>query len=159
MMDYREVVVQFIREDWADPKVAPPAYASFGAAGADIRANLPEEYRLEGFDIAPMGRRLVPTGLRLSVPQGYELQLRPRSGLALSHGISLINSPGTIDSDFRGALGVLMVNFGTEPFRVTHGSRLAQAVLAPLAQARYLGTERLSETERGEGGFGSTGTG
>jgi len=100
---------------------------------------------------------LVPTGLRLEIPEGYEMQIRPRSGLSFKHGITLVNAPGTIDSDYRGPLGVLLVNLGTEPYIVRHGDRIAQAVVAPVVQAEFNLTEELSETGRGAGGFGSTG--
>ena len=104
-----------------------------------------------------MQRAIVPTGLRVEIPQGYEMQIRPRSGLALKHGISLPNTPGTIDSDYRGPLGVLLINLGAEPFTVNHGERIAQAVIAPVVQAGFALAEDLSQTARGEGGFGSTG--
>ncbi len=106
-----------------------------------------------------MQRRIVPTGLRVEIPQGYELQIRPRSGLALKHGITLPNTPGTIDSDYRGSLGVLLVNLGPEPYLIHHGDRIAQMIVAPVVQARFELTEMLSETTRGSGGFGSTGRG
>ncbi|MCC0065287.1 MAG: dUTP diphosphatase, partial [Defluviimonas sp.] len=106
-------VIGVLREDWADPSVALPAYETSGAAGADIRANLPPESRATGIRLAPQARVVVPTGLRVEIPAGYEIQIRPRSGLALRHGISLPNTPGTIDSDYRGPLGVLLINLGT----------------------------------------------
>jgi len=153
-------VIKVLREDWADPEVALPRYETPGAAGADIRANLPPEIRAEGLVLAPMERRIVPTGLRVEIPAGFEMQIRPRSGLALKHGISLPNTPGTIDSDYRGPLGVLLINLGTEPCTLHHGERIAQAVIAPVVQARYeIAADPLSETERGTGGFGSTGRG
>lgn len=152
-------VIKVLREDWADPAVALPGYETAGAAGADIRANLPPEMRTAGFTLAPMQRAIVPTGLRVEIPQGFEMQIRPRSGLALKHGISLPNTPGTIDSDYRGPLGVLLINFGPEPYTIAHGERVAQAVIAPVVQALYAAAEGLSETARGEGGFGSTGKG
>lgn len=152
------IVIEFIREDWADPRVALPCYATEQAAGADIRANLDDPFRRDGFDIAPMSRRVVPTGLRVAIPDGYEMQIRPRSGLALSHGVTVINAPGTIDSDYRGPLGVLLVNLGVEPFRILHGSRIAQAVIAPVVRAEYRPALALADTARGSGGFGSTGT-
>src|SRR5690606_23191605 len=124
-----------MREDWADPSVPLPSYETAGAAGADVRANLPREMRNVGFVLGPMERKVVPTGLRVEIPQGYEIQIRPRSGLALKHGISLPNTPGTIDSDYRGPLGVLLINFGSEPFVIQHGDRIAQLVVAPVVQA------------------------
>ncbi len=152
-------IIKVLREDWADPSVALPGYETAGAAGADIRANLPPEMRAAGFTLAPMQRAVVPTGLRVEIPQGFEMQIRPRSGLALKHGISLPNTPGTIDSDYRGPLGVLLINFGPEPYTIAHGERVAQAVIAPVVQALYAAAEGLSETVRGQGGFGSTGRG
>ncbi|MDF1618996.1 dUTP diphosphatase [Pseudothioclava nitratireducens] len=152
-------LIRVIREDWADPGVALPAYETAGAAGADLRANLRPEDRESGFTLYPMQRSIIPTGLRVEIPEGFEMQIRPRSGLAFKHGISLPNTPGTIDCDYRGPLGVLLINLGAEPFTVTHGERIAQAVIAPVVQARYEITEALSDTERGEGGFGSTGRG
>ncbi|MEL5876421.1 dUTP diphosphatase [Cereibacter sphaeroides] len=151
-------VVRVIREDWADAALPLPGYETPGAAGADLRANLPPESRAEGLVLAPLGRVLVPTGLRIEIPDGFELQIRPRSGLALKHGISLPNSPGTIDSDYRGPLGVILVNLGDEPFRVAHGDRIAQMVVAPVVQARFELADELGATARGAGGFGSTGT-
>lgn len=150
-------LIDILREDWADPAVPLPAYATPGAAGADLRANLRPEDRETGFTLDPMHRAIVPTGLRIAVPEGYEAQIRPRSGLALKFGISLPNTPGTIDSDYRGALGVLLINYGTAPFVIAHGDRIAQMVVAPVAQARFRLTPALDATRRGEGGFGSTG--
>lgn len=148
-----------MREDWADPAVPLPEYATAGAAGADIRANLPADQRETGFTLAPMQRAIVPTGLRVAVPDGYEMQIRPRSGLALKHGITLPNTPGTIDSDYRGPLGVLLVNLGDAPYVVAHGERIAQAVIAPVTRAAFTLATELDNTERGAGGFGSTGRG
>lgn len=150
------VTVKVIREEDADPELGLPTYESAGAAGADIRANLPDRGEIV---IAPGGRALVPTGLRLEIPQGYEVQLRPRSGLALKHGITLPNSPGTIDADYRGPLGVIVMNAGDAPFTVSHGARIAQMVVAPMVQASFELAGGLSETARGAGGFGSTGQG
>lgn len=151
------LVIAITREAWADPDVALPDYATAGAAGADLRANLLPEDRAEGVVLAPGARALVPTGLRVAIPEGYEMQIRPRSGLALKHGVGLPNSPGTIDSDYRGPLGVILVNFGQEDFVVGHGDRIAQAVIAPVVQARFALAESLDQTARGAGGFGSTG--
>jgi dUTP pyrophosphatase len=148
-----------LREDWADPDVPLPAYETAGAAGADLRANLPPEYREEGLEIRPGGRALVPTGLRVALPEGWEMQVRPRSGLALRHGVTLANAPGTIDADYRGPLGVILINLGEAPYRVLHGERIAQGVIAPCAQARIVAVDALGATARGEGGFGSTGRG
>ena len=146
-----------MREDWADPAVPLPGYASEGAAGADLRANLPPEQRAHGVLLAPMQRALLPTGLRLAIPAGHELQIRPRSGLALKHGITLVNAPGTIDCDYRGPLGVLLVNLGDSPYLIAHGARIAQAVLAPVLWADFQPVAALDTTARGAGGFGSTG--
>lgn len=151
-------VIRVLREDWADMDVALPSYETSGAAGADIRANLMPEDRDAGFTLQPMERRIVPTGLRVEIPEGYEMQIRPRSGLALKHGLSLPNTPGTIDSDYRGPLGVLLVNFGAEPYTIGHGDRIAQAIVAPVVQATYEVVEALGDSQRGQGGFGSTGT-
>ena len=128
-----------------------PAYATAGAAGMDLLAARP-------LTIPPGGRALVPTGLAIALPPGFELQVRPRSGLALRHGIVLPNSPGTIDEDYRGELQVILLNAGTEPFTVERGMRIAQAVLAPVTRAAWREVEALPGTERGAGGFGSTGT-
>ena len=151
------VMIAILREDWADPVVGLPDYATAGAAGADLRANLLPEDRAAGLILAPGARILVPTGLRVAIPEGYEMQIRPRSGLALKYGVGLPNSPGTIDSDYRGPLGVILVNFGQEDFVVRHGDRVAQAVIAPVIQARFAAVDSLDQTARGAGGFGSTG--
>lgn len=127
-----------------------PAYATDGAAGMDVLA-------AEDVVLQPGGRHAVATGLALAVPDGFELQVRPRSGLALKHGISLPNTPGTIDSDYRGELKVILINLGDFPFEVRRGDRIAQLVLAPVVRATWLEVEELDETVRGEGGFGSTG--
>jgi dUTP pyrophosphatase len=153
------VLVKVLREDWADPDVALPAYETAGAAGADIRANFPAGERAAGVTLQPLERRIIPSGLRMQVPDGYEMQIRPRSGLAFRHGITLPNTPGTIDSDYRGPLGVLLVNLGTEPYTIHHGDRVAQAIVAPVVQARFDIAQGLQASSRGEGGFGSTGRG
>ena len=129
-----------------------PSYATAGAAGMDLLAAVQAPVV-----ILPGERVLVPTGLRVALPAGHELQVRPRSGLALKHGIVLPNSPGTVDEDYRGELQVIVMNAGTEPFTVTRGMRIAQAVLAPVVRAVWHETEALEATARGEGGFGSTG--
>ena len=153
------VTIRISRLDGADSEVALPDYATEGAAGADLRANLALEDRRDGLNLAPGKRKLVPTGLSLEIPEGFEAQLRPRSGMALKHGVTLANAPGTIDSDYRGPLLALLVNLGEEDFVVRHGERIAQLVVAPVARARFAETERLERTERGTGGFGSTGLG
>ena len=152
------VTVQIVWDDGADRALGLPAYESVGAAGADLRANFPENTR-QGVVIDSGARALIPTGLRLAVPQGFEVQLRPRSGLALKNGITLPNTPGTIDSDYRGPLGVIVMNTGSAPFHVTHGMRIAQMIVAPVVQAAFDLVDALDETARGAGGFGSTGRG
>ncbi|KIN75082.1 Deoxyuridine 5'-triphosphate nucleotidohydrolase [Sulfitobacter noctilucae] len=145
--------IKCIWADGADTKLGLPRYESAGAAGADLRANLPNG----PVTILPMARALISTGLHMQITQGFEVQIRPRSGLALKHGIMLPNSPGTIDSDYRGVVGVIVLNAGEAPFEVTHGMRIAQMVAAPVTQASFTLTDRLDPTERAEGGFGSTG--
>ncbi len=152
-------VLQIQWENWADQALPLPAYETAGAAGADIRANLLPEMRDVGFALHPMQRAIVPTGFRIEIPIGFEMQIRPRSGLSLKHGISLPNTPGTIDSDYRGPLGVALINFGAEPYIIRHGDRIAQMIVAPVVQARFVVVDALSTTTRGEGGFGSTGRG
>ncbi|HGG04173.1 MAG TPA: dUTP diphosphatase [Aliiroseovarius sp.] len=151
-------VIRVVWTDEADREIALPHYESAGAAGADLRANLAAGDREGGLTLAPGARALVPTGLRVEIPIGYEMQIRPRSGLAFKHGVTLVNAPGTIDSDYRGPLGVLLINLGTRAFVVNHGDRIAQALVAPVVQARFTLAPELTETERGAGGFGSTGT-
>ena len=143
----------------ADRSLGLPGYASTGAAGADLRANLAEADRDTGLTLEPGARALIPTGLRMAIQEGYEVQVRPRSGLALKHGVSLPNTPGTIDSDYRGEVGVILINLGRDPFVVTHGERIAQMIVAPVLQADFTLSEELDETARGAGGFGSTGRG
>ena len=150
------VAIRVIREDGSDPSVPLPSYETAGAAGADVRANLPDKASIV---LEPGQRALVPTGLRIEIPNGYEVQVRPRSGLALKHGITLPNTPGTIDSDYRGPLGVIVLNAGQDAFEITHGERIAQLIVAPVVQAIFESAETLSDTERGAGGFGSTGRG
>jgi dUTP pyrophosphatase len=152
-------VLRMVWESWADAALGLPSYATPGAAGADIRANLKPEDRETGFTLDRMHRATVPTGLRVEIPPGYEVQVRPRSGLALKHGITLPNTPGTIDSDYRGPLGVLLINLGAEPYTIHHGDRIAQLIVAPVVQARFQAANSLTGTARGEGGFGSTGRG
>ncbi|WP_246162252.1 dUTP diphosphatase [Roseovarius faecimaris] len=152
------VRIDCVWDQGADCSLGLPCYESAGAAGADLRANFPEAER-DGVELRPGERALVPTGLRLAIPAGYEVQLRPRSGLALKHGITLPNSPGTIDADYRGPLGVIVMNAGDQPFHIAHGMRIAQMVVAPVVQARLQLVEVLDDTARGAGGFGSTGVG
>ena len=151
-------LLHLLWDEGADRQVPLPAYATEGAAGADIRANLAEADRATGLTLLPMQRRVVPTGFRLAIPMGYEVQIRPRSGLALHHGITLPNTPATIDSDYRGPLGIALVNLSDTPYVIEHGARIAQLVVAPVVQARFQIVEALTPTTRGEGGFGSTGT-
>ena len=129
-----------------------PAYATPQSAGMDIRANLTEPVELKPFE-----RKLIPTGLYIALPEGYEAQLRPRSGLALKHGLTLLNTPGTIDADYRGEIGVILVNLSTEPFTIADGERICQMVIATHAHVEWDAVETLDETERGAGGFGHTG--
>ena len=150
------VTIRVSHEEAADRDVPLPSYETPGAAGADLRANFPDRAPVM---LLPGARRLVPTGLRVEIPEGFEMQIRPRSGAALKQGLSLPNTPGTIDCDYRGPLGVIVINLGEEPIRIAHGDRVAQAVVAPVVQARFEVTETLSDTDRGEGGFGSTGRG
>ncbi len=127
-----------------------PAYATDGAAGMDVVS-------AEDVTLAPGARYAVATGLAMAIPPGFEIQVRPRSGLALKHGISVPNAPGTIDSDYRGELKVILINHGAKPFEILRGDRVAQLVLAPVTRAAWLTVDELESTERGEGGFGSTG--
>jgi dUTP pyrophosphatase len=129
-----------------------PSYATVGAAGADLIS-------AEDAAIAPGAVHPVATGIALAIPQGFEGQVRPRSGLALKHGVTVLNAPGTIDADYRGEVKVILINHGPEPFRVARGDRIAQLVVAPVAPVRFERVDVLPETERGEGGFGSTGVG
>ena len=129
-----------------------PAYATSQSAGMDLRANIESPITLH-----PMERTLVPTGIRIELPEGYEAQVRPRSGLALKHGITVLNTPGTIDADYRGELMVLLINFSQDDFVIQEGERIAQMVIAKHEQAEFVEVETLDETERGTGGYGHTG--
>lgn len=129
-----------------------PAYATEGSAGMDVRAFLNDPVTL-----LPGERALIPTGLYIALPQGYECQIRPRSGLAIKHGISLVNSPGTVDSDYRGEIGVIVINHSDKPFTVNDGERICQMVIAPYTRVGWKQVESLDETERGAGGFGHSG--
>jgi dUTP pyrophosphatase len=133
--------------------LALPSYATAGAAGMDLLAAVTAEMIL-----APGARALVPTGLAIALPQGYEAQVRPRSGLALKHGITVLNAPGTIDADYRGEVGVILLNTGDQPFTIQRGERIAQMVIAAVATAAWKPVSELPSTQRGAGGFGSTGT-
>jgi dUTP pyrophosphatase len=129
-----------------------PAYATEQSAGLDLRANLSEPVVLH-----PLERKLIPTGLHIALPVGYEAQVRPRSGLALKHGLTVLNSPGTIDADYRGEIGVVLINLSQDDFTIGDGERIAQLVVARCEQAELVEVEQLDETERGEGGYGHTG--
>lgn len=142
----RRVQVEILLE----PGVVAPEYATPGSAGLDLRA-------FESGVLAPLERKLVRTGIRIALPEGFEAQIRPRSGLAVKHGISMVNSPGTIDSDYRGEIHVLLINLGAETYTFVAGERIAQMVIAPVIQADFEVKAELATTDRGEGGFGSTG--
>lgn len=135
------------------PSELEPTYSSEDAAGADLRAAVDEE---EGVTLEVGARVLIPTGVRLAIPQGYEGQVRPRSGLAVRHGVTLLNTPGTIDSDYRGELKLIVINLGSEPFTIRRGDRIGQLVIAPVTRARFT-ADALTESVRGSAGFGSTG--
>ena len=149
MHSAKPVPVRIRRLD-TNPDLPLPAYATAGAAGMDVVA-------ARDVTIAPGARHAVATGLALAIPAGFEVQVRPRSGLALKHGVTVPNTPGTIDSDYRGELKVILINHGDSPFVVKRGDRVAQLVLAPVTQAEWLEVDALDSTDRGEGGFGSTG--
>ena len=143
-----KIVVKVIKNEG----VTLPKYETFGAAGMDVRANIKEPIVLGSLD-----RVLIPLGLRLEIPEGYEVQVRPRSGLALKHGIGMVNSIGTIDSDYRGEIGAIIVNLSKEPYTIQPQERIGQLVLNKVEQIEWEVVEKLSESERGSGGFGSTG--
>lgn len=147
------VVITCKWAEGADQTLGLPEYETAGAAGADLRANLMSGPVI----LQPLKRALISTGLHMEIPQGFEVQIRPRSGLALKHGISLPNTPGTIDSDYRGVVGVILMNLGDTDFEVSHGMRIAQMVAAPVIQASFALTDVLGSTARAAGGFGSTG--
>jgi dUTP pyrophosphatase len=149
------VVVGLLREPEA-ADLPLPCYATQGAAGMDLMAALPAEAPKT---LRPGERALISTGLRIALPEGCEAQIRPRSGLAFRQGVTLLNSPGTIDSDYRGVIQVILINLGEEPVIVRRGDRIAQMIVAPVARALWVTLETLDETARGEGGFGSTGVG
>lgn len=131
-----------------------PSYETAGSAGMDVRAAVPEG---EPLVLAPGARAMVPTGLSVAIPEGYEIQVRPRSGLAAKHGLTCLNTPGTIDSDYRGEIKVILINLGAEDFTIQRGERIAQLVLAPVTRLGWQEVSELGETARGAGGFGSTG--
>ncbi len=148
----RTVRMEIARVERPGDPLPLPRYMTPGAAGLDLCADIAEPVTL-----APGARALLPTGLRIAVPEGFEAQIRPRSGLALKHGLSIPNAPGTIDSDYRGEVQVLLINLGQEPFVVRRGERIAQLVVAPVVRAELVEVDDLDDTSRGTGGFGSTG--
>lgn len=129
-----------------------PVYETFSSAGMDVRADIPEPV-----EIQPLQRMLIPTGLRVQLPHGYEMQLRPRSGLALKHGITLVNTPGTVDADFRGEIKVIIINLSNEAYTISPGERICQMVISSYIRVEWVSVNSIDETERGEGGFGHTG--
>tara|TARA_B100001057_G_scaffold341743_1_gene342611 strand:+ start:446 stop:910 length:465 start_codon:yes stop_codon:yes gene_type:complete len=151
-----EVAVSWTNE--ADQDLGLPKLETDGAAGADLRANFNTELRLSGITLAPLQRELIPTGLCFEIPTGVEGQLRPRSGLALKHGLTLLNSPGTIDSDYRGPIGLIIINMGEFDFKITHGMRIAQIIFSETLKVQFKVSKNLSQTMRSNRGFGSTGT-
>ncbi len=154
-----ELIIGILALPGRDPALPMPDYATAGAAGMDICACLAPELRQTGLVLAPGVRALVPTGLAVEIPEGFEIQVRPRSGLALREGIALVNSPGTIDSDYRGEIGVIVINHGQSPVTIAHGMRIAQIVPAAVPRILWRSADVLGESARGAGGFGSTGTG
>ena len=150
-------VVELSWTEDADQSLALPQYETALAAGVDLRANFEAKDREDGVTLTPGERKLIPTGLRMALPAGTEAQIRPRSGLALKHGITLANTPGTIDADYRGPLGIIVINHGDADFIIQHGERIAQMVIAPVMQVDFELTDTLDATARGAGGFGSTG--
>ena len=150
-MSQETVAVRICREPGCED-LPLPTYETEGAAGMDLRAAVTEPVTL-----APGERQLISTGLRIALPPGYEAQVRPRSGLAARHGIGMVNSPGTIDADYRGEIGVLLINWGQQPFTIRRGDRIAQMVVAPVTRVEWEEAAALPETERGDGGFGHTG--
>ena len=142
--------------DHHDASLPLPSYETTGAAGADIRASLERKDRATGLTLAPGARALIPTGLSMAIPFGFEAQIRPRSGLAFKHGVTVANAPGTIDSDYRGEVKVVLINLGAEDFLIRQGDRIAQMVVAPVTLASFAPGD-LDDTDRGAGGFGSTG--
>lgn len=147
-----KVTIKVLKLPHFDPSFLLPKYETTGAAGADVRASLTAP-----LTIRPGERVLVPTGMAMEIPQGYEVQVRPRSGLSLKTSLLVVNAPGTIDSDYRGEVKIILGNFGTKDEIINHGDRIAQLVVAPVIQASYVVEDQLSETDRGAGGFGSTG--
>ena len=151
MADVERVEIEIVRLPHGHD-LALPDYATAAAAGADLLAAIDQD-----IELAPMDRKIVPTGISIALPVGFEAQVRPRSGLAAKNGITVANAPGTINADYRGELGVILINLGKEPFRITRGMRIAQLVVARHARAVWTEVEQLGRTDRGAGGFGSTG--
>ena len=139
----------------ADKNLPLPTFQTPGSAGADVCANFGLSQR--SLEIKPGARALIPTGFSLEIPNNYEIQIRPRSGLAINHGITILNSPGTIDSDYRGLIGIILINHGHEIYKILHGDRIAQMIVSPISPALFETTDQLLESSRGAGGFGSTG--
>jgi len=152
MSDSPDQVTLRVKRLEGNKDMALPSYETDGASGLDLRAAVEGELTLHPGDI-----RLVPTGLAISLPPGYEAQIRPRSGLALKHGVGMVNSPGTVDSDYRGEIGLVLINWGRAPFVIKRGDRIAQMVVSRVSRAQVLEADRLETTERGEGGFGHSG--
>ena len=151
------LVISIKRAEGTDSNFPIPSYESLGAVGLDIRAFLPEEERATGHKFLPGQRSLISSGFKIEIPNGFEGQIRARSGLAHKYGIALANGVGTIDSDFRGVIGILLINHGSDPFIVNHCSRIAQLVIMPVIKVECVLVNTLIKTERNEGGFGSTG--
>lgn len=149
--------VDLMWTEQADTSFNLPRYTTSGAAGADVQANLPKDLRDNGIVLQTGERILVSTGFKIAVEDGYEVQVRPRSGLALKNGVTVVNSPGTVDCDYRGPLGVVLLNTGKEPFHIKHGDRIAQIVVAPVTIGVFQIVDEFSSTERGSNGYGSTG--
>lgn len=152
------VSVPVVLLDNHDPALPLPQHETARSAGMDLRACLAPEDRARGLVLPSMGRALIPTGLTIAIPDGHEGQVRPRSGLAVRHGITVLNSPGTIDADYRGEIKVALINLGAKNFTVTHGERIAQLIVAPYLQVALTAVDQIDATDRGAGGFGSTGT-
>ncbi len=153
------IEVNITRIGGSDAAIDLPSYETDGAAGMDLRANFKADLRTRGVTLQTGERALIPTGLAIALPQGFEAQIRPRSGLALKRGVALVNSPGTIDSDYRGEVGIIIINHGAEPFQINHGDRIAQVLFAPVTRVALRLVDDLDKTTRGASGFGSTGRG
>jgi len=152
-----DITINIMRIAGSDPVIPLPTYATAGAVGMDLRANLKQDLREGGVTLQTGERALIPTGLAFTLPTGFEAQIRPRSGLAWKNGVSIVNSPGTVDWDYRGEVSVVLINHGAEPFTINHSDRIAQMVFAPVTRAAFHEVDTLDETTRGAGGYGSTG--